>query len=287
MHIAITGATGFVGTHLSQFLLAQGHHVVLLGRQELADDVLLQQQLQGIDGVINLAGAPIIARWSDSYKKILRSSRIDVTKKLLDAFSLLPKKPEFFISTSAVGVYDNAATYSEHDTPNASDFLGKLAQEWENEALKAQEIGIKTVVFRFGIVLGRGGGMMNKIALPFSLGLGGTIGDGSQKFSWIHLDDLIGAMMFAINTPSAHGVYNLTAPNPTTNYEFTKTYGAIIHRPTILPVPLFVLNLLFGEGSTVLSDGQSVLPARLLQEGFSFTYPSLELALKEILSQPN
>lgn len=283
MKIAITGASGFVGSHLSSYFGAL-HTILPLGRQELSDPARLSSLLEGVDWIINLAGAPIIAKWSESYKKVLYSSRIETTRSLLLALKECPTKPSLFTSTSAIGIYDNQGTYTENDLALAQDFLGNLAKDWEEEALKAQDLGIRTVVFRFGVVLGKGGGMMEKIRLPFSLGLGGVIGDGKQKFSWIHLHDIAKAMEFAWNTPSLSGTYNLTAPSPTTNEAFTKLYGSLIHRPTLLPVPLWVLQILFGEGAKVLSDGQAAIPERLLQAGFEFEYPTLEKALKQIIS---
>ncbi len=283
--VALTGASGFVGTNLKSTLEGRGFVVREIERADLKNGDKILEIVEDSDILINLAGAPIIARWSESYKKVLYSSRIDTTKALVEGIKKATKKPSLFISTSAVGRYDNKKTYTDYEEGNATDVLGNITKEWEEEALHAQELGVRTVVFRFGVVLGYGGGMMEKVYPPFSLGLGGTIGDGSQYFSWVHIQDLVNAEMFAIENEKMQGVYNLTAPDTTTNKAFTKTFGEVLHRPTIFPVPVFVLKLLYGEGSVVLSDGQSVAPRKLLDTGFDFTYPDLESALREIVAR--
>lgn len=283
MKIAITGASGFVGSYLSSYFGA-AHTIVAIKREELYDPAKLTARLEGVDCLINLAGAPILARWSEEYKQILRSSRIDTTRHLIKALQSCPTKPALFISTSAIGIYDNQGTYTEEDTPQGRDFLANLVRDWESEALEANTLGIRTVIFRLGVVLGKEGGMMKNVRTPFSWGLGGVIGTGKQKFSWIHVRDVAKAMEFAWDNPTLSGIYNLTAPQPSTNEAFTKLYGSLLRRPTFLPVPLWVLQMIFGEGSKVLSDGQAIIPQRLLQAGFSFQYPTLQAALEEITS---
>lgn len=280
MKIAISGATGFVGKHISSVF--NHTQIIKIGRKELSlSDTELATLLDGVDIVINLAGAPIINRWSEEYKKELYHSRIDTTKKLVLAMQNATNKPKLFISTSAVGVYDNGGVYSEDNTNYSNDTLGKICQDWENEALKVQD-NIRTVIFRFGIILGKDGGAITKMILPFKLGLGGILGSGKQAFSWVHISDLERAFKYVVENESCSGVYNLTAPNPTTNYEFTKTFGKVLRRPTIFPVPAFVLNIIFGEGSCVLLDGQSVIPKRLLDSGFVFRFDTIERALVEV-----
>jgi len=283
--IAITGASGFVGSVLCKELERRGDSVIKIGREELKDKNKLISIVQESDTIINLAGAPIAARWNEEYKKILYSSRIETTKALVNAMKESPKKPTLFISTSAVGRYDNKGTYTEDDTNYANDHLGMVTKFWEEEALRAQEIGVRTVIFRFGVVLGYGGGMMDKVYTPFNLGVGGVIGDGKQHFSWIHIEDIVGAQIFAMENSDIRGVYNLVSPEPTNNLTFTKEFGKILKRPTIFPVPVFVLKLIFGEGSTVLSDGQSAKPKRLLDAKYNFKYPTLTSALQEIVKK--
>jgi uncharacterized protein (TIGR01777 family) len=281
MKIAITGASGFVGKHLAQIF--NQDEIVKIGRKELSlsDDEFIKL-IDGCEIVINLAGAPIINRWSEEYKKTLYNSRIDTTQKIVKAINSLENRPKLFISTSAVGRYDNGGLYSEEDTNYANDTLGKICKDWEDEALKVDS-SVRVVIFRFGIVLGDDGGAMAKMLTPFRLGLGGILGDGKQAFSWIHIQDLENAFKYVVDNSECNGVYNLTAPKPTTNYEFTKTLGDVLHRPTIFPVPAFVLKLIFGEGSTVLLDGQSVVPKRLLDSGFEFKYSSIDKALSQIV----
>lgn len=252
--------------------------------RDFSTQSVVDEKIARADIVINLAGAPIIARWSEEYKKVLRSSRIETTKKIVEAMREADKKPEFFISTSAVGIYDNQRTHTEEDCQFSDDLLASICQDWEACALQAKELGIRTVIFRFGIILGKGGGMMQKVLTPFSLGLGGSIGNGKQAFSWIHIDDLEKSYAHVLEHAGSEGVYNLGAPHPVTNAEFTKALGKALSRPAFLPVPEFVLRLMYGDGCKVMTDGQSMIPKRLLDSGFVFKYPTIETALEEIVA---
>lgn len=285
MNVAMSGASGFVGTHLKQVFAAQGWTVTALGRDAFRSAETLNGKLQNTDIVVNLAGAPIAARWSDAYKKELYASRIDTTRAMVSALAELEKRPRLFISTSAVGIYPPDLPCDESSSALARDFLGRLAQDWEREASRATDLGVRTVVFRFGVVLGRGGGALQKMLLPFRLGLGGVIGDGKQPFPWVHIEDLAEAFLFVIGQERCSGVYNLTAPNPVSNAVFTKALAATLHRPAMFPVPTFVLRLRFGEGADVLIKGQHVLPRRLQESGFKFRYPRIEEALKNLLAE--
>jgi uncharacterized protein (TIGR01777 family) len=282
-NVAITGASGFVGQSLTQHFKAQGLEVFAIQRGQLQDIESLTQIIEKSDIVINLAGANIINRWSEEYKKLLYSSRIDTTKNLIKAFEKAQHKPKLFISTSAVGIYNNAQTHNENSTQLGDDFLANLCKDWERTALEAQEIGIRTAIFRFGIVLGSGGGALQKMITPFKLGVGGTIGDGTQAFSFIHIDDLIHAYDFVMTHKNLDGVFNLTAPNPTTNHGLTKALGQSLHRPTFLPVPTFMLNLIFSEGAKVLTDGQSAIPQKLLDNGFEFSYKNINDTIEALV----
>lgn len=284
MKIAITGASGFVGSHLSVHFLENGWDVVPLRRQDLQDEELLLEKIAGCDVLINLAGAPIVKKWTEAYKKELYASRIETTRKVVNAIKRMHMKPKLLISTSAIGIYDNQSTYDESHKEYATDFLGKVTQDWEKEALKAEEYGIRVAILRFGLVLGKNGGMMGQLLTPFKLGLGGPVGDGSQHFSWIHLDDIRGAMEYIISYEEMRGIYNMTSPEPTTNLEFSKMLGKVLKRPAFLPVPVFVLKILFGEGAQVMADGQSVVPKRLMDAGYGFKYPTLQEALEEIVN---
>ncbi len=278
----ITGASGFVGSTLTATFTQLGYEVIATSREDLKDISQLTTKIDGADVVINLAGANIINRWSQSYKELLYSSRINTTKALIQAFSKAKVKPKTFISTSAVGIYKNDDTYDETTTNYADDFLGKLCQDWEKEALKAKDFDIRVSIFRFGIVMGNGGALA-KMLTPFKLGIGGTIGDGSQSFSFIHIDDLIDAYKFVIENQSLSGIFNLTAPQPTTNYGLTKALGTTLHRPTIFPIPQFVLNLILSEGAKVLTDGQKAVPNHLIESGFSFEYENIEDTIEDLV----
>ncbi len=280
--LSITGASGFVGTNLQELFKSKGLNVIAIRRDELKDIDKLTSIIEQSDIVINLAGANIINRWSESYKKILYASRIDTTQILVEAIDKADKKPELFISTSAVGIYKNSSCYDEEVFELEDDFLARLCKAWETSALRASEYGVRTAIFRFGIVLGKGGAL-KKMLTPFKLGIGGTIGDGKQDFSFIHIEDLLNAYEYIFENDNLDGVFNLTAPTPTTNLGLTKALGKTLHRPTFLPVPQFVLNLIFSEGAKVLTDGQCVKPKRLLENGFEFKYKTIEDAIRNLI----
>ena len=279
--IAITGASGFVGTSLTKYFSDLGYKIIPISRDILNNNKKLEETLNQTDIVINLAGANIINRWSESYKKLLYSSRIDTTSKIVNAINSIENKPKLLISTSAVGIYDNKSTHNENGT-FSNDFLSNLCQDWEKEALKANNETTKVAIFRFGIVLGRDGGAFAKMITPFKLGLGGIIGSGNQAFSYIHIVDLLRAYQFVIENKFS-GVFNLTAPKPTTNLLFTRALGKALRRPTIFPVPEFILKLIFSEGAKVLTDGQDVIPEKLLSLGFKFEYKNIEETLQALI----
>lgn len=286
MKIAMSGATGFVGGHLTRAFREKGWQVVPLVRDDFRDDESpLRSKIEGADVVISLAGAPVSSRWTKKHKKEMYESRIGTTGRIVTVLGKIGRKPELFISTSAVGIYDTKDTYSEENARYADDFLGRLAQDWEREALRARAFGIRTVVFRFGIVLGVDGGALRKMLIPFRLGLGGVIGDGTQPFSWVHIEDLIGAYFAVIDGKSYEGVYNLTAPNPTTNRGLAEALGRSLHRPAFMRVPAFVLKLQMGEGAGVLLKGQRVLPKRLLESGFKFRFTDIGEAIEDLVGR--
>lgn len=280
--IIITGASGFVGSSLSKNFSNKYYEVISIKRDDLQNIQKLTSLLNDSYAVINLAGANIINRWSESYKKTLYNSRINTTRSLVKAMSYCQNKPNIFISTSAVGIYKNNKFYDETTIDFSNDFLGKLCQDWEKEALKAKELKIRVAIFRFGIVMGKGGALA-KMLTPFKFGLGGTIGDGKQAFSFIHIDDLISAYKFVLENKNLDGIFNLTAPNPTTNYGLTKALGKSLNRPTIIPVPQFILNVLLSEGAKVLTDGQSAIPNHLIESGFKFQYTTIEDTIKNLV----
>ncbi|MDD2887031.1 MAG: TIGR01777 family oxidoreductase [Aliarcobacter sp.] len=278
--IAITGANGFVGTSLTKYFSDLGYKIIPISREILNNKSKLEEVLNSSEIVINLAGANIINRWSESYKKLLYSSRIDTTSKIVNAINSVQNKPKLLISTSAVGIYDNKTTYDENGS-FSNDFLSSLCQDWEKEALKAKNETTKVSIFRFGIIMGKDGGALQKMITPFKLGLGGVIGSGKQAFSYIHLDDLMSAYKFVIEN-CFEEIFNLTAPVPTTNKGLTLALGKTLKRPTILPVPEFVLNLIFSEGARVLTDGQSAVPKKLLDLGFEFKFKTIEETIENL-----
>ena len=284
MKIALTGASGFIGRHLENHLSVQGHEVIPLGRNEIKQGAEhVAAVISGCAALINLAGAPISRRWTDAYKQEMVSSRVDTTNLMVDAMNLIDQPPATFISTSAIGAFDTRGRYSESDAPNATDFLGKLSRDWEAAALRAESMGIRTLIFRFALVLGKDGGLMKQLLIPFRLGLGGPVGDGRQHFSWVHINDLTKAYTHALDHPEMSGVFHICAPNPTINLEFTRILGSCLRRPTVFPVPKFVLKIIYGEGAEVMTSGQCVISERLPEHGFEFDHPDLESAICDLL----
>jgi uncharacterized protein len=271
MKVAITGAHGFVGTNL----LKAFNNVIVIKRGDSEDTI--SQKLEGVDAVFNLAGAPIIAKWNKVYKEILFSSRIDTTKKLVNAINKSDVK--HFISTSAIGAYPDGTAYDESFHGYADDFLGFLTKSWEDEALKCQK---STTILRYGIVLGRDGGAVAKMLLPFRLGLGGIIGDGKMMMSWIDIKDLVNIYHFILDKQIT-GVINAVSPYPVSNYELTKDLGQQLHRLTIFRVPIWVLKIIYGEGSKTLTASKEIYPKCLLEYGFVFSYPDIHASLEQIL----
>ena len=271
MKVALTGASGFVGSAL------QNHfkEIVYLHRDD--DEELILQKLEGVDVVINLAGAPIIKRWSDPYKKILLESRIRTTETLVRAVN--KSQIKHFISTSAIGIYPDDKKCDESCTDVAGDFLGLLASNWESEALECEK---PTTILRFGVILGKEGGALAQMITPFKWGVGGTIGNGEMITSWIHMDDLIGIYDFIIEK-TLTGIFNATAPTPVSNYRFTKALGKALQRPTILPIPKFVLNIMYGEAATVLTGSKEVYPDKILKAGYRFKFEDIEHALYDVV----
>jgi len=286
MNILMSGATGFIGNHLSRAFGDKGWKVVPLGRDDLKlPDKDFLKKMEGADVVINMAGASIAERWTEEYKKIMYASRVVTTRKIVNALEEMSRKPGVFISTSAVGIYDTEGEHTEEDEQYANDFLGKLALDWEHAALKAGETGIRTVIFRFGVVLGLDGGALQKMLIPFRMGLGGVIGHGKQPFSWVHVEDLIRAYTTVIENDTYHGIYNLTSPHPTTNAGLTKALGHALHKPAFMHVPAFAFRLQLGEGAKVLLEGQRVFPKRLLESGFTFRFTEIETALEDLVGK--
>lgn len=269
MKIAISGASGFVGTALSKSF----DDVVTISRSDFEKGNL--KKIKDCDIVINLAGAPIIKRWSDTYKKELYSSRIDTTKALVNAIK--DSSVKYFISTSAVGFYPEDKPCDEQVcSDGGDDFLANLCKDWEAEANKCS---VDTAIVRFGIVLDKNGGALAQMHTPFSMGLGGPIGDGKSWFSWIDLEDLVAIFHFLIDNKFS-GTFNATAPNPVINKDFTKSFAKVLHKPAFLPLPKFALQAIYSEGATVLTGSKRVYPKMLMSKGFEFKYKTIDECLQ-------
>lgn len=277
MKIAISGGTGFVGTALYKELQKE-HNIVLITRDDFNQN-RLSEIIKNCNAIINLAGAPISKKWTKEYKKELLNSRIETTKALIEAMKTT--KPQIFISTSAIGIYKNGYSGGEENAIYNDNFLGALAKTWEEEALKAEKYNIKTTIFRFGVVLGKNGGALNQMEIPFKLGLGGSIGDGKNMMSWISLKDVVSAIKFALSGHT-NGIYNLTSPNPISNKNFSMILADTFNKPMFLSIPTFILKLKFGEGSVVMTDSLEIYPNKLLNENFVFKYPTLKECLDNI-----
>ena len=301
MRIFMTGGTGFVGTALVRQLVAQGHEVSILTRNISSDRIppsgvlfihgnptkmgSWQDRAAENDVCINLAGASIFRRWTQKAKTLMRESRLLTTKNLVAALARRKGKDTVLLSTSAVGYYGfHEAEIQDEGSPPGDDYLANLARDWEKEALRAEQYGVRVIICRFGIVLGRGGGALGQMVPLFRKGLGSPLGSGNQWFSWIHEQDLVNIFPFLIEQRALSGPINLTAPEPVTNTAFTKALGRALGRPTFLPaVPGFVLKMIKGEFGTLLLKGQRVIPKRLIDAGFRFQFPAIQDALNDLV----
>lgn len=298
MHILLTGGTGLIGRALCAHWTEQGHRLTVWSREPGKVARLCGADVRGIarleelgeepmDAVVNLAGAPIADKpWSRKRKALLWSSRIGLTEQLLSWLQGRTQRPAVLLSGSAVGWYGNGGEreLSESMSPVTDDFAAQLCGAWEETALRAEELGIRVVLARTGLVLSPDGGMLKRLLPPFRLGLGGRLGDGRQWMPWIHIADQIGLMDFLLQQGDASGPYNACAPIAVRNAEFSKALGQALSRPTLLPAPAFVLRAVLGEMSELLLGGQRAVPTRLLEAGFSFRFTHLDVALVDLLS---
>lgn len=305
MKVAVTGATGFVGTHLVPRLQQEGHQILVLTRDpERAKQIFpastfpnleiiayaplssgdWQRQLSGCGGVVNLAGAPIAeSRWTPERKQEILDSRQIGTQKIVEAIAQADLKPTVLVNSSAIGYYGTSeiAAFDE-ESPAGHDFLAKVCQAWEAEAEKVKPSGTRLVILRTGIVLGNGGALA-KMLMPFRLFAGGPLGSGKQWFSWIHIDDLVNLILASLVQASFEGVLNATAPQPVRMAELCYLLGQILHRPSWLPVPAIALEALLGDAAKVILEGQQVFPKRTQVLGFRYQYPIAKQALQNIL----
>lgn len=298
MKILITGGTGFIGHQLCRNLLNHGHTLTVFSRHPDTVSALCGGQAMGIDSLnnlssdqhfevlINLSGEPIAdARWTAKRKQTLLDSRIKVTEQLINFIARAKRKPRALISGSAIGFYgDQGSNLLDEESSPKDDFGHQLCAAWERKAMQAADLGVRVCILRIGLVVGKNGGFLKRMMLPFKLGLGGRIGDGKQWMSWIHRNDLTAMIEHLINSPHLYGVFNGTSPKPVTNEEFTQCLATVIKRPAIIPVPGFVLKSLLGELSTLLLGGQRIQPKRFQTEKFKFECENLEQALNDAVN---
>ena len=306
MKIAISGATGFVGSRLVERLHTEGHRILVLTRNPTFAQKVFpspafpnleiiaytptvsgtwQDAIAGCNGVVNLAGEPIAeGRWTPERKQEILNTRKLGTQKIVEAIAKANPRPSILVNTSAIGYYGTSETASfNEDSASGNDFLSQVCQEWEQEATKVKDTNVRLVILRFGIVLGNGGAL-GKMITPFKLFAGGPIGSGQQWFSWIHLDDIVGLIIQSLTKSTMEGVYNATAPQPVRMNDLSTTMGNVMNRPSWLPVPGFAIEAILGDGAKVVLEGQQVLPKRTLESGFEYQYPNLQSALTQILT---
>lgn len=285
MNVAITGASGLIGTRLKQRLAEAGNTAQPISRS--ASDSELANILGGVDAIVHLAGEPVAQRWTAAAKQRIHDSRVAGTRRLVEALSKQPHSPRVLLSASAIGYYGSRGdqVLTETSSPG-SDFLANVVLAWEEAAQSAESLGIRVVRMRFGMVLANGGALA-KLLPAFRYGVGGRLGSGRQWMSWIHLDDAVNLVLFALTYPAVHGPVNATSPYPVTNDEFTNRLAIALHRPAFFPVPAFALKLALGEMSEMLLASQRVIPAAAKSAGFRFQYPDLHTALENLLAAPN
>jgi uncharacterized protein (TIGR01777 family) len=303
MRVVITGATGTIGVALSSALRARGDVVVALSRDvERGRDVLgadaevhawpdplatpaPAEALRGSDAVVHLLGEPVAQRWTDASKRRIRESRVLSTRNLVTALNGLAdtERPQVLVSQSATGYYGPQGNEPlDENAPAGSDFLAEVVTAWEYEARQA-EAKLRVAMTRTGVVLSPSGGALAKMLPFFKLGIGGPVAGGRQYVPWVHLDDVVGVLLCAVDNDDASGPINVTAPNPVTNAQLSKVLGRVLHRPAVLPVPGFAVKLLYGEMAEIVTTGQRARPAKLQQLGYRFAHPELEEALRDVL----
>ena len=297
MHILVSGSTGFIGSALKSFLVKEGHDVTRLVRRELATDdrqvrwdpvagVIDSQGLAGIDAAVHLAGEPITGRWTATRKTRIRDSRVKGTRLLSETLARLDPPPQVLVCASAMGYYgDRGAEVLRENSAPGTDFLAGMISEWEAATERAVEAGIRVVNLRLGMVLGKVGGALKKMLLPFKLGVGGSVGSGRQYVSWISLEDVVRAIHHVLNTDSLQGPLNVAAPGVVTNAELTRALGRVLSRPAVMPVPGLLLRILYGEVAETLLFSARMDPGQLQSSGFVFRHPEIEGALRAALGK--
>ncbi|GIW21997.1 MAG: hypothetical protein KatS3mg068_1004 [Candidatus Sericytochromatia bacterium] len=301
MNILITGSSGFIGKNLMKFLENEGHNIFRLVRKasevnnknifwNIEEEYIDKDKLSNIDAVVHLAGENISSgRWTKEKKKKILDSRVYGTRLISKTLADLEKKPKVFISASAIGYYGDRGNESlDENSTKGNSFLSDVCYQWEKETEIAKQNGIRTINLRIGIVLSKDGGALEKMLLPFKMGLGGILGDGKQYMSWISIDDLINIINFCINKNNINGVLNAVSPNPVTNYDFTKILGKVLNRPAIFPLPKFVGKIIFGKmADELLFSSTKVFPKKLEENNYKFIHYSLKETLENIILNKN
>lgn len=300
MKVAVSGASGFLGPRLIERLLERGHGVHVLARDVKrtlgrlppgvtgsffdATTPLSPDALEGAEAVVHMAGEPVAQRWTESARQRILESRVAGTRRLVEALKAAGTVRRF-VSAAAIGYYgaDRGAEPLTESSSPGDDFLARVCRGWEAEALEAQALDIPTVVARIGVVLHPEGGALKQLLPPFRMGVGGPVGSGRQYLSWVHREDTVGLLLFALEHPELRGPLNVTAPQPVTNEEFSRTLGRVLHRPSLMRVPGFALKLALGEMSAVVLGGQRVLPQGAQSAGYAFQFPELTGALENLL----
>lgn len=300
MKIVIAGGSGFVGQKLTATLLNEGHEIIILSRKEsksegnvrfvswLQEDSKPEAEIVAADVIVNLAGVSINeGRWTAKHRKQIYDSRMEATDELLRIISVLDKKPSVLVNASAIGIYSASENniYTEESTDYAEDFLGKTVTDWETKATSVTSNKIRSVLMRFGVILGKDSGALPLMVMPYKLFIGGTVGSGNQWVSWVHIEDVTRAIVFAINNEDLHGPVNVTSPFPKRMKYFGKTIGSVLQRPHWIPVPSLAMKVVLGKKSALVLSGQHVLPEKLLNNKFEFRFATLESALNELFKK--
>jgi len=300
MRIVIAGGTGLIGRKVTEVLLEEGHEVVILTRQKVHSDrsgvtyvqwleagAQPEREMESADGFVNLAGVSLNdGRWTAKHREQIYESRMKATDEILRIMAALPVKPAVLVNASAIGIYpaSTEAMYMEDASKLAEDFLGRTVLDWERRASAAETLGVRTVYTRFGVVLDKRSGALPLMSLPYRLFAGGTVGSGRQWVSWVHVTDAARAVAFALKNDALRGPVNVTAPVPKRMKEFGRTIASVLNRPHWFPVPAFAMKLILGAKSSLVLEGQHVMPEALAKNGFAFQYPELEAALKDLLA---
>ena len=285
MKIAVSGSNGYIAKNLIHELEIAHHDVIRIPRSILYNVEQLVALLSGTSVVINLSGAPILSRWTNANKNEILRSRIDTTQNIVKAINSLSneQRPHLFISASAVGIYSDGTIHTEQSKSFASDFVGEVVKGWEKASVGLSH-SVRKVVFRIGLILGKEAKTIQKLVPVIKMGLGGKVGNGRQAFPFIHINDAIRAILWSIGNKNAEGIYNLVAPENIDNKTFTQTLGRFLNRPVLFTVPAFILKLILGEASSLLLLSPQVVPERLINEGFVFSYPDINSCIAEIIA---